>query len=105
MAESSNKYVSKRYLKDRSLLSDTHELQLHALNKLSLPDEIQVNCWLRIMTLRDREHPEDDKHLKVMVDINSLPENRYDFDKEKIERMLNSASEHMNNLVKDHFGG
>lgn len=105
LAESSNKYISKRYLKDCSLLSDTHELQLHALNKLSLSDKIEVNRWLRITTLRDREHPEDDKHLKVIVDINSLPENRYDFDKEKIERMLSSALEHMNNLFRDHFGG
>jgi len=104
LSESSNTYVLRKYIKESSLISETHEAQIHALNKITLSNKIKVNRRLRIITSRSAEDPSNDKYLSISIDINSVPEVPYDFDRELIQLTFNAAVDHMKNLIKQHYG-
>jgi len=104
LSESSNTYVLRKYIKESSLISETHEAQIHALNKITLPNKIKANRWLKIITSRSAQDPSDDKYLSISIDINSVREVPYDFDRELIRLTFNVAVDHMKNLIKQHYG-
>jgi len=104
LSESSNTYVLRKYMKEKGLISETHEAQIHALNRLTLPNKIKVHRWLRIITSKSAQDSSNDRYLSVTIDINSVPEIPYDFDRELIQLTFNAAVGHMKNLIKQHYG-
>lgn len=103
LSESSNTYILRKYMKETGLISGTHEAQIHALNKVTLPNKIKVNRWLRIITSRSGQDPSNDRYLSISIDINSVPGVPYDFDRELIQLTFNVAVDHMKNLIKQHY--
>jgi len=103
LKESSNIFIARKYLKDSNLISDTFELQLHALNKITLLNKYKANRWLRIMTSRDIQNQNNDKFLLVSIDINTLPDVSYDFDRELLTLVFKNAVEDMQKLIKIHY--
>lgn len=103
LQESSNIFVAKKYIKDASLISDTFETQLHFLNKINLLNRYKANRWLRIVTARDIQNIENDKFLSVNIDINTLPDVNYDFDRELVTLIFNDAIKNMQDLIVAHY--
>ena len=104
LSESSNTYILRKYMKENGPISETHEAQIHALNRVTLLNKIKVNRWLRIITSKSAQDPSDDRYLSVSIDIKSVPEVPYDFDRELIQLTFNAAVDHMKNLIKQHYG-
>ncbi len=76
--------LRKAYLKE-GVLPGEHEIQLGVLYRESW-ETIEINRWLR---LRGKE---EESTLRVVVDINTIPEKKYDFDVEGIESFYNRVS-------------
>jgi hypothetical protein len=76
--------LRKAYLKE-GVLPGEHEIQLGVLHRESW-ETIEINRWLR---LRGKE---GESALRVVVDINTIPERKYDFDVERIESFYNRVS-------------
>jgi len=102
--ESSNDYIIHKYMKEGGLISGTYDLQIHALNKIDLADEIKANRWLRIITTRSISQPDNDKCLVISIDINSDPDVPRNFDIELIRRFFSSTIEHIKDLMEQHYG-
>jgi len=105
LTESSNQFISKKYLKDNSQISDTFEVQLNVLNKINLLSRYKANRWLRIITSREKQNIENDKFLSVNIDINTLPDVSYDFDSELVTLIFNDAVKNMQSLIAAHYVG
>ena len=76
--------IRKAYLKE-GILPGEHEIQLGVLHRESW-ETIEINRWLR---LRGKE---GESALRVVIDINTIPEKKYDFDVEGIESFYNQVS-------------
>lgn len=76
-----------------------HEMNIAALAKTVLVDgsERQVNRWTRLNTMRsnDASAPVPDGALQVQIDINTLPEDTYDFTAAEFEKFLNGVHSHI----------
>ncbi|MDD5427868.1 MAG: hypothetical protein PHI58_01350 [Candidatus Omnitrophica bacterium] len=105
LKESANTFIVSRYLKESNLISNTYEAQLHFLNKIELLKRYKANRWLRIHTVRKREELENDKFLGVTVDINTLQDVSYDFDRELVSLIFNDAIKNMQELLDAHYKG
>lgn len=76
--------MRRAYLKE-GILPGEHEIQLGILHRQSW-ETIEINRWVR---LRGKE---GESALRVVVDINTIPEKKYDFDVEGIESFYNRVS-------------
>lgn len=76
--------IRKAYLRE-GILPGEHEIQLGVLYRGSW-ETIEINRWLR---LRGKE---GESALRVAVDINTIPEKKYDFDVDGIESFYNRVS-------------
>jgi hypothetical protein len=101
--ESSNDYIIHKYMKGGGLISGTSDLQIHALNKINLADEIKANRWLRIITTKSVSQPDNDKCLVILIDINSDPDIPRNFDIELIRKFFSSTIDHIKNLMEQHY--
>jgi hypothetical protein len=104
LTESSNDYIIHKYMKEDGLISETYDLQIHALNKINLADEIKANRWLRIVTTKSVSQPDNDKCLVILIDINSDPDVPRNFDIEVIRKFFNSTIDHIKDLMEQHYG-
>lgn len=71
---------------------EPHELQLHALHKLLL-DNTNVNRWTRCVAGPPRTHFEANSLLRVEIDINTVPQEKFDLSTESIEWFINRIGE------------
>lgn len=76
--------IRKAYLKE-GILPGEQEIQLGVLHRQSW-EAIEINRWVR---LRGKE---GESVLRVVVDINTIPEKKYDFDVDRIESFYNYVS-------------
>lgn len=76
--------IRKAYLKE-GILPGEQEIQLGVLHRQSW-EAIEINRWVR---LRGKE---GESVLRVVVDINTIPEKKYDFDVASIESFYNYVS-------------
>lgn len=104
LSTSSNQFIRTKYLKDTSTVRDTYEIQLHALNKLDLPNGVKVNRWYRVISSRDPNNLTDDSFLTITVDINSLSEIAYDFDERRVQETFLESVNHTGLLLNEMLG-
>ncbi len=105
LKESANTFITSKYLKEASLISNTFEAQLNFLNKIELLKRYKANRWLRIMTVRNKEEIENDKFLAVTIDINTLQDVSHDFDRELVSLIFNDTIRDMQELLDSHYKG
>ncbi|MBM3118488.1 MAG: hypothetical protein FJ006_02885 [Chloroflexi bacterium] len=78
-----NSIIRKIFLKEGALVGE-HALQLHILHRQSW-ETTEINRWIRLIG-------EEGAMLRVIVDINTLPEKRYNFDVQGIESFYDHVS-------------
>lgn len=76
--------LRRAYLKE-GILPGEHEIELGILHRQSW-ETIEINRWVR---LRGKE---GESRLRVVVDINTIPEKKYDFNVDSIESFYNYIS-------------
>lgn len=81
VGQGASSIIRKAYLKD-GILPGQHEIQLGVLDRQSW-ETIEINRWIRL-----RGH-EEESTLHIIVDINTIPEKKYDFDLKGIESFYN----------------
>ncbi len=98
-------FLEKHYLKETAHISDTYELQLHALNRIMLDRyKIEMNRWIRLSASRSQEGG-GPQVLDVALDVNTLPTHRHDLDGEKLRFIFSEVLDSMSSLLKEHFNG
>lgn len=90
---SANSHILERYLKG-GRFQKPYELQVNVLHKQEL-GEFQINRWLRLRPMRNREDPENDRGLVVEVDINTPAEQNNDFTEDEIAHFFEEAYQHI----------
>ena len=103
LTENSNTYILRKYIKKDCHISETDKLQIHALHKVNLPNNIKMNRWLRIMTTQSSSQPDNDKYLSITIDVNSVAEITYEFDERLLQSTFMDSLENMKNLIEEHF--
>lgn len=76
--------IRRAYLKE-GILPGEHEIQLGVLHRQSW-ETLEINRWVRL------GGKEGESALRVVVDINTIPEKKYDFDVASIESFYNYVS-------------
>jgi hypothetical protein len=89
LTESSKKYILDKFIK-KGTIKEPEEIKLHILNK-EIIGEYKVNEWVRFETLRNVKNPKDDKALRILIDINSVPEAKYNFTEKNIDSFYEKA--------------
>lgn len=99
---SSAEYILLKYLKNEVPIYKPHELELHYLLKDSIAG-LEVNKWTRIKSSRLTSEPEKNWFIVFHLDINTLAEIEYRFDKDLLERFINEGSESIKDTIGKHF--
>ncbi len=68
----------------------SHELQVHALHKLSL-NSYQVNRWTRFRAMPAPDNLDYENILQAEIDINTFPENKLDLSALQVEEFSSKA--------------
>ena len=76
--------IRRAYLKE-GILSGQHEIQLGVLDRLAW-EIADINRWIRV------RGKEGESVLRVVVDINTIPDKKFDFDVQGIEAFYNRLS-------------
>lgn len=89
-----------------SLAVDRFHAELHYLIKDSIA-EFEINKWTRIKSAQKKSGIEQNKFINLNIDINTLSEKTYEFDKDTVqkffEQSIKSTKETIDNHIK-HMG-
>lgn len=75
------------------------ELQIQALARPTLEGDRVVNRWIRVKPLRSSDERRADMAMGVEVDINTLPEESYDFSTSDVESFLKNVQKHVEEKI------
>lgn len=98
LTESSKKYILDKFVK-KGTIQTPEEIKIHILNKETMGG-YKVNEWVRFETLRNVKDPRDDKALRLLIDINSLPEAKYSFTEITVASFYEKALELVDEELK-----
>jgi len=87
LEESSNDLIKSNFLK-KGIFLNPHNLDLIILYKDKV-DTFEINRLIKIRSLRKVGDPENDKALRLEIDINTLSEKTGDYNKEEIDKIYN----------------
>jgi hypothetical protein len=100
---SSKKYLTDNFIKN-GIASDSKEIQVNFLmNKII--GKYKLNEWLRFHTLRNQKNLIDDSALLFILDLNTLAEVNYNFDKISAKDFFKSCFSILKNEVEQYTNG
>lgn len=103
LQESSKKYFMENFVKAEGV-HNPNEIQLNFLMNKEF-DKYKVNEWLRLHTLRNQKNPTDDTAMLIILDINSLAEVDYNFNKETLDTFLKGSFSLASNELEQYISG
>ena len=95
-------YLLRKYIREKTPIHNPLDAELHYLNKISIA-EFKANQWIRLKSARKISGPEQNKFIIFHVDINTLGEETYEFDKDSLQKFLSESSEVVKNAVDTHL--
>ncbi len=101
--ESANQWMRKTYLQG-SRIPEAFETHLHVLHRFEM-EAFRVNRWIKLWTLRDPQHPENDPAAMLEMDVNTLPEPGVQFDRSAIVDFYLNAFDQTEKGVKQFLLG
>jgi len=93
VGRSVNEILNGAYLQP-NIFEDSHEIQLNILKKINFKS-FNINRWIKFRPLRIKEDLSQDFGMSIEIDINTIAEKVYDFDKEEIMEFFNFAHENI----------
>jgi hypothetical protein len=95
LAISANKHILSKYIQP-NIIEDTWDINVNFLNRFKMETR-EVNRWLKIRPIRNRQEQEDDTAMIVEIDINTLQEQQQDLTHYEIDAFYEDAYLHMIN--------
>jgi len=95
-------YLLLKYIRSEVPISKPYELELHYLVKDSIAG-FEVNKWTRIKSARKISEPKQNKFIVFHIDINTLTEKMYEFDKDSLQRFLSGSSKAIKETIQLHL--
>lgn len=86
LSKSANETIRSQFLK-KDLFAGLHEIQLNVLHKKRI-GAFDINRWIKLGALRQKDDPANDSALSIIVDINTLPEKLAVFSPEECESFI-----------------
>ncbi len=99
---SSSELLLLRYIRPQTPIINPYELELHYLTKESIAG-FGVNKWTRIRSARKISEPEQDRFITFHIDMNTLAEMAYEFEKESLQKFLEQSSNVINETIEKHL--
>lgn len=98
----SAEFLLLKYIRSKTPIMKPYELELHYLTKESIAG-FEVNKWTRIKSARKTSEPVQNRFIVFHMDINTLAEMAYEFDKKSLQRFLDQSSKIINDSIVKHF--
>jgi len=95
-------YVLSTYLREDVLFKDPYDLELHCLTKENVSG-CKTNKWVRIKSARKASDPDENNLLTVLIDINTIAEEEYEFGDVLLTKFLNDSSNITKETIGAHF--
>jgi hypothetical protein len=95
-------YLRANYLRPDAPIKDPDELELHYLTKDTIAG-FDVNKWTRMKSARRLSEPGQNTFVIALIDINTLSEKNYTFDRDTLQRFLNESSQVANDTIQTHL--
>jgi hypothetical protein len=99
---SASEFLLNKYIQDKTPIVKPCELELHYLTK-GLAAEFEINKWVRIKSARKMSEPEKNNLVVFLIDINTVAEKTYEFDKDSLQRFLEQSSRITEETIKEHL--
>lgn len=93
--------LSKKYLKDGIPIKNSVELEIHSLNRRQLAG-FEINKWTRIFSSHLAGKPNNKSVISFLIDINTLAEITYSFEKASLLKFLEDSAENIKLTLKEH---
>ncbi|MBW2106361.1 MAG: hypothetical protein JRI26_10150 [Deltaproteobacteria bacterium] len=95
-------YILSTYLREDALFKDPYDLELHCLTKENVAG-CKTNKWVRIKSARKASDPSENNLLTVLIDINTIAEEEYEFGDVLLTQFLNRSSNITKETISAHF--
>lgn len=95
-------FLLSKYIRDETPINRPYELELHYLTKESIAG-FESNMWTKIKSVRKIKEPQQNRFITFLIDINTLAEIPYEFNKESLRLFLDQSSKIMNETIEKHF--
>lgn len=95
-------FLLSKYIRSGTPIIRPYELELHYLTKESIAG-FESNKWTRIKSARKINEPEQNRFIAFHMDINTLVEIPYEFNRESLRLFLDQSSKIMNETIEKHF--
>jgi hypothetical protein len=95
-------FLLRKYIRNEAPIVRPYELELHYLNKESVA-EFKVNNWTRIKSTRKTSELEQNWFINFSMDINTVSDITYEWDKESLQRFLEQSSDIMKGTLEKHL--
>ncbi len=95
-------YVFSTYLQEDVPFKDPYDLELHCLTKENVSG-CKTNKWVRIKSARKASDPSQNNLLTVLIDINTIAEEQYEFGDVLLTQFLNESSDITKETIGAHF--
>jgi hypothetical protein len=99
---SAAEFLLDKYIQDKTPIVKPCELELHYLTK-GFAAEFEINKWVRIRSARKMGEPEKNNLIVFLVDINTIAEKIYEFDKDSLKRFLEQSNRIMEETIEEHL--
>jgi hypothetical protein len=91
-----------KYIQDKTPIVKPYELELHYLTK-GFAAEFEINKWVRIKSARKMGEPEKNNLIVFLIDINTIAEKTYEFDKDSLQRFLEQSNRITEETIEEHL--
>jgi hypothetical protein len=91
-----------KYIQDKTPIVKPYELELHYLTK-GFAAEFEINKWVRIKSARKMGEPEKNNLIVFLIDINTIAEKTYEFDKDSLQRFLEKSNRITEETIEGHL--
>jgi hypothetical protein len=91
-----------KYIQDKTPIVKPYELELHYLTK-GFAAEFEINKWVRIKSARKMGEPEKNNLIVFLIDINTIAEKNYEFDKNSLQRFLEQSNRITEETIEEHL--
>ena len=95
LANSANKHIISRYIQP-GIVEDSWDINVNFLNRFKMETR-EVNRWLKLRPIRNRNNQDDDSAMIVEIDINTLQEKQQDLSQYEIDAFYEDAYLHIIN--------
>jgi len=99
---SAAEFLLDKYIQNKTPIVKPYELELHYLNKGTAAD-FEINKWVRIKSARKMGEPEKNNLIVLLIDINTIGEKIYNFERDSLQRFLEQSSEIAKETIEEHL--